>query len=162
MRYLKITSPDVENGIGCRVTLWIPGCRRNCLGCHTPWTHEYNQGEEFTTQTLDELCSILDKPYISGLTISGGDPLMQDETVLTELLDLIKTIRVKYPNKNIWIYTGYTIDEIMNLPLQLEIIKNCNYAVTGPFIKDLRDTTLAFRGSSNQEIINIDLNKFHF
>ena len=162
MRYLKITSPDVENGTGCRVTLWIPGCGRNCPGCHTPWTHEYNQGEHFTTETFNYLCSILDKPYISGLTISGGDPLMQDETVLTELLDLVKAIREKYSDKNIWIYTGYTFDEILNLPLQLEIVKNCNYAVVGPFIQDLKDTTLAFRGSSNQEIINVDLNKFHF
>ena len=159
MKYLKITSPDIENGTGCRVTLWIPGCGRNCLDCHTPWTHDYNQGEEFTNEAFKYLCSILDKPYISGLTISGGDPLMQSDDVLNELLDLIKTIKRLYPNKNIWIYTGYTLEELS--VLQKEVVKHCDYAVIGPYMKELRDTTLAFRGSSNQEIINIELNKFH-
>lgn len=162
MRYLKITSPDIENGKGCRVTLWIPGCSRNCPGCHTPWTHAYNQGEEFTGETFKYLCSILDKPYIAGLTISGGDPLMQSDDILKELAVILERIRKRYPEKNIWIYTGYTLDEVLEHPMKTEVLKLCDYAVVGPFIQQLRDTTLAFRGSSNQEIINVNLNKFHF
>jgi anaerobic ribonucleoside-triphosphate reductase activating protein len=162
MRYLKITSPDIENGKGCRVTLWIPGCNRNCPGCHTPWTHAYNQGEEFTSETFNELCRILGKPYISGLTVSGGDPLMQSDKILKELAVILERIRKRFPTKDIWIYTGYTLDEVLENKAQTEVLKLCDYAVVGPFIQELRDTTLAFRGSSNQEIININLNKFHF
>ena len=151
MNYLQITYPDIENGTGCRVTLWIPGCCRNCPGCHTPWTHAYNQGEEFTKETFNYLCSILDKPYIAGLTISGGDPLMQSNDILKELMLLIKQIRKMFPDKNIWIYTGYELNELTGL--QKEIVDCCDYVVTGPFVQNLRDTTLAFRGSSNQKII---------
>lgn len=162
MRYLSITSPDIENGKGCRVTLWIPGCSRNCSGCHTPWTHAYNQGEEFTGETFKYLCSILDKEYIAGLTISGGDPLLQSDDILQELAVILERIRKRYPDKNIWIYTGYTLDEILELPMQTKVLKLCDYAVVGPFIQSLRDTTLPFRGSSNQEIIDINLNKNKF
>lgn len=162
MRYLTITSPDIENGKGCRVTLWIPGCNRNCPGCHTPWTHAYNQGKEFTSETFNELCNILDKPYISGLTISGGDPLMQSDKILKELAVILERIRKRFPAKDIWIYTGYTLNEVLENKAQTEVLKLCDYAVVGPFIQELRDTTLAFRGSSNQEIININLNKFNF
>ena len=107
MKYLKITSPDIENGPGCRVTLWIPGCCRKCPGCHTPWTHDYNIGNEFTTEDFDNLCQILEKPYIAGLTISGGDPLLQSEETLIDLCQLAHDIKERFPNKPIWIYTGY-------------------------------------------------------
>lgn len=154
MRYLKITSPDIENGIGCRATLWIPGCAHNCPGCHTPWTHNYNQGDEFTTDTFDELISILDKDYIAGLTISGGDPLMQSDEVLTDLLQLVFDVKEKFPNKTIWIYTGYYKKELKNI--QLDILKYTDVLVDGPFIEKLKDTTIPFRGSTNQRIIRIN------
>lgn len=150
MKYLKITSPDINNGTGCRVTLWIPGCKRNCPGCHNQWTHDYNQGLEFTQETFDELCEILDKKYIKGLTISGGDPLMQSEEVLIDLLQLVNDIKEKYPTKDIWLYTGYYKKELIGI--QEEILKYIDVLVDGPFVVDLKDTTLAFRGSSNQTI----------
>ena len=105
MKYLNITSPDIENGPGCRVTLWIPGCNHKCPGCYNAWTADYNQGEEFTQESFKELCNILDKPYIKGLTISGGDPLMQDDQTLIDLCQLVFDIKNKYPSKDIWLYT---------------------------------------------------------
>ena len=86
MKYLKITSPDIENGPGCRVTLWIPGCTHKCPGCHNAWTADYNQGKVFDEDAYNELKSILDKPYIKGLTISGGDPMDQDDQTLIDLI----------------------------------------------------------------------------
>lgn len=154
MKYLNITSPDIENGIGCRVTLWIPGCGHNCPGCHNAWTANYNQGNEFTQDTFKELCDILDKPYIKGLTISGGDPLMQDEQTLIDLCQLVFDIKNLYPTKDIWLYTGFYKDELKGL--QLDILKYIDTLVDGPFELDKRDTTLPFRGSSNQNIIYLD------
>ena len=154
MKYLMITSPDIENGIGCRVTLWIPGCDHNCPGCHNAWTANYNQGNEFTQYTFKELCDILDKPYIKGLTISGGDPLMQDDQTLIDLCQLVFDIKNLYPTKDIWLYTGFYKDELQGL--QLDILKYIDTLVDGPFELDKRDTTLPFRGSSNQNIIYLD------
>lgn len=157
MRYLAITSPDIENGPGCRVTLWIPGCAHHCPECHTPWTHDYNQGKEFTIDEFDKICELLDKDYIAGLTISGGDPLMQSDETLIDLCQLVYDIKERYPHKPIWVYTGYYLSELKGL--QLDVLKYCDVLVEGPFEIDKRDTTLPFRGSSNQRIIN--LNNYH-
>lgn len=153
MKYLNITSPDIENGPGCRVTLWIPGCTHRCPGCHNAWTANYNQGQEFTQDTYEELCSILDKPYIKGLTISGGDPLDQNDEVLTDLCQLVFDIKEKFPYKDIWLYTGYMIEQLKDM--QLDILHYVDVLVDGPFIQDWKDTTLPFRGSLNQRIIDL-------
>ena len=153
MKYLKITSPDIENGPGCRVTLWIPGCTHKCPGCHNAWTADYNQGKEFTIDSFEEICSILDKPYIKGLTISGGDPLDQNDEVLADLCQLVFDIKEKFPDKDIWLYTGYMIEQLKGL--QLDVLHYVDVLVDGPFIQDWKDTTLPFRGSTNQRIINL-------
>ena len=153
MKYLKITSPDIENGPGCRVTLWIPGCTHKCPGCHNAWTADYNQGKEFTIDSFEEICSILDKPYIKGLTISGGDPLDQNDEVLADLCQLVFDIKEKFPDKDIWLYTGYMIEQLKEL--QLDVLRYVDVLVDGPFIQDWKDTTLPFRGSWNQRIIDL-------
>ena len=154
MKYLKITSPDIENGPGCRVTLWIPGCTHKCPGCHNSWTADYNIGMEFTQDDFDGLCKILSKPYIKGLTISGGDPLDQNDEVLVDLCQLVFDIKEKFPDKDIWLYTGYTIEQLKEL--QLDVLRYVDVLVDGPFELNKRDTTLPFRGSSNQNIIYVD------
>lgn len=156
MKYLKITSPDIENGPGCRVTLWIPGCTHKCPGCHNAWTADYNQGHEFTQDTYEELCSILDKPYIKGLTISGGDPMDQDDQTLIDLMQLCFDISLDYPTKDIWLYTGYYKDDLKDK--QIELLNYIDVLVDGPFEIAKRDITLPFRGSSNQRIINMPNN----
>ena len=150
MKYLAITHPDIENGPGCRVTLWIPGCGHRCPGCHNPWTHDYDQGMDFTQLDFEGLCQLLEKDYIAGLTISGGDPLMQSDNVLIDLCQLTHDIKERYPHKDVWVYTGYYLDELNDL--QLDVLKYCDVVVEGPFEIDKRDTTLPFRGSTNQKI----------
>ena len=158
MRYLKITGPDVNNGPGCRITLWIPGCGHKCKGCHNEWTHMYNQGSDFTEGTYRELIDKLSKPYIAGLTISGGDPLYQSNNVLADLYEWITRIRTDLPDKTIWLYTGFKFEDLQGI--QMEIVQKCDVVVDGPYIEELRDTTLEFRGSSNQRIIHIGKNNY--
>lgn len=150
MRYIDITYPDVNNGEGCRVTLWISGCRHNCKGCHNPHTHDYTAGKVFTEDTYKELSEILSKSYIKGLTLSGGDPLCQSQKILNELFNLVKRIKSDFPDKDIWVYTGYYKEYLKGK--QLEILKYCDVLVDGPYVEELRDITLQFRGSSNQKI----------
>lgn len=154
MRYLTITGPDVNNGPGCRITLWIPGCGHKCKGCHNEWTHRYNQGADFTEDTYRELVERLAPSYITGLTISGGDPLHQSNNVLADLYEWITRIRTDLPDKTIWLYTGFKFEDLQGI--QMEIAQKCDVIVDGPFIEELEDLSLEFRGSSNQRIIYIN------
>lgn len=151
MRYLKITSPDTNNGRGFRVTLWIPGCSHNCPGCHNKWTHDYNAGREIDESVYDDLINRLNQPYIKGLTLSGGDPLDQNEQVLKELSELIDRIKNDIPDIDIWLYTGFIYENLQGL--QKDIADKCDVIVDGPYIESQRDISLAFRGSKNQRII---------
>ena len=151
MKYLKITSPDINNGTCCRVTLWLPGCTHKCPGCHNAWTADYNIGKDFDDKAKCEIYNILNKSYISGITISGGDPLDQNETILEELKLFLCELKEKYPTKSIWIYTGYKYNDLNTN--QLAVLAYCDVLVDGPYIRELNDPSLAFRGSSNQDII---------
>ena len=153
MKYLNITSPDINNGTGCRVTVWVSGCSHRCKGCHNPQTWDYNQG---MADIWDELSARLSKPYIKGVTFSGGDPLSQTDKSLEELSALITRIRTEFPDKDIWLYTGDIYEEALKTPLKREIIEKCDVLVDGPYLFYLRDVSLAFRGSSNQRVIFIN------
>jgi anaerobic ribonucleoside-triphosphate reductase activating protein len=153
MKYLKITGPDVNNGDGCRITLWLPGCTHKCPGCHNAHTHDYNQGFEFNESTFEELVERLNKSHIRGLTISGGDPLDQSNEVLDDLYSLLYRLRNRLPEKDIWLYTGFYIDKLG--PKQIDVVDMCDVVVDGPYIASKRDVTLPFRGSENQTIIKI-------
>lgn len=156
MNYIKITAPDLENGEGCRVTLWIAGCAHHCKGCHNPETWNYKQGNDiFSEKCLNDIEYYLNKPYIDGLTISGGDPLSQSESDLKILETFINQIKIFNPNKTIWIYAGDTWDDILMDPYKKAIIELCDVIVEGPYIEFKRNTSLAFRGSENQRIIDI-------
>ena len=155
MRVVNITYPDVNNGLGFRVTLWVAGCNHHCRGCHNPETWKYKQGKSLRSVRKD-LFSKLDKSYISGLTVSGGDPLAQSKASLIELYFLLKRIRKKFPNKNIWIYSGYTYEEILQDKFKKLVLSQCDVLVDGPYKYALRDLSLPFRGSSNQRIIYLN------
>ena len=166
LHILDITAPDINNGLGCRVTLWVSGCKHKCKGCHNKWTWKYNQGrcfETFRREIFEELANWLDKPYISGLTLSGGDPLCQNDDALQEIITIINWFKQRYPQKNIWLYTGYTIDEIYESDNKLikEITNLCDVIVDGPYIESQRDISgTPFRGSKNQNLIyNMNANK---
>ena len=149
MKYLNITDCDIANGLGVRVTLYVSGCSHCCLQCHNPESWNPSNGVDFTSETLDQLIKLLKRPYIDGLTLSGGDPLFMKNRDTIE--KICKKVKEECPDKNIWLYTGYKYEDIQYLPL----LNNVDYIVDGKFNFVLRDITLAFRGSSNQRIVDI-------
>ena len=110
MYYTDIYKTDTTNGVGVRVVLWTSGCSHHCKDCHNPQTWSPTNGYPFTSETVEEIISSLDKNYIDGITLSGGDPLFKGN--LNDILALVKTIRKRLPSKTIWIYSGFTWEEI--------------------------------------------------
>lgn len=149
MNYCGIYRCDCCNGIGFRTVLFVSGCNHQCKNCQNPKTWDKNYGKEFTDETLNILIEQLQKPYIDGLTLSGGDPLFPDNR--EEVLRICKTIKTIFSNKTIWLYTGYKYEEVRDL----EIMKYIDIIVDGQFIEEQQDLSLAFRGSSNQNIIDV-------
>lgn len=167
MNYHNITYPDMNNGDGLRVVLWLSGCSHHCYNCQNPQTWDANSGIPFDESAKKELFRELEKDYISGLTLSGGDPL--HESNLDGVLDLVNEIRLLFPNKSIYIYSGYTWNQVMSpvitddfnpardelLRKRKEIVKQCDVMVDGVYIDSQRDITLKWRGSSNQRVIDV-------
>lgn len=162
LRIIDITAPDINNGTGIRVTLWVAGCTHKCKGCHNSWTWNYNQGKYFTAEQddiLHKLANWLERDYVDGITFSGGDPLDQDNDGLCELYNIIKWVRNNFPKKTIWVYTGYTKEEIDNSNnyMRQKIVESIDVLVDGPYIEELRDIAhCPFRGSTNQRILYIN------
>ena len=151
MKYSEITYPDVNNGEGCRVTLFVSGCSHRCKGCHNHETWNFNFGKDFNDEVKNRLFDIVSKPYIKGLTLSGGDPLDSYDDVL----ELVKEFRNRFgETKDIWVYTGYVIDDLLKLNKD-EILEYIDVLVDGEYIEEQRDVSLAFRGSKNQRIIRL-------
>lgn len=154
MKYHNISKDDMRNGDGLRVVLWLSGCDHRCKGCQNPITWNFNDGLEFDLNAKQEIFEQLDKNYISGITFSGGDPLHDNN--LKDVLFLIKEIRNKYPTKTIWLYTGYTYNDLLHLyPDKYEIVNLCDVLVDGKFIQELADIKYHWAGSTNQNIINV-------
>lgn len=190
MNYLRIDKEDVCNGEGLRVVLWLSGCSHKCKGCQNPQTWDADSGIPFNESTKEELFRELDKDYISGLTLTGGDPLF--ESNLDDVLELVTEVNKRYnttqyidennqnnhnilntnadkirlssPHKTIWIYSGYTWEEIldeeynfleMHDTLRQTIIAQCNVFVDGQYKESQRDITLPYRGSKNQRLIDV-------
>ena len=164
MNYEKIDKCSVSNGLGVRTVLWVSGCDIHCHNCHNQSTWDFNSGIPFTEETMQELLYDLSKPYIKGCTLSGGHPLAPQN--LSEVYKIVKRVKMVFPDKDIWIYTGYTWEQIIkmdksyedyevNSPSPLDIVKLCDILVDGAYVDELRDISLAFKGSSNQRIIDI-------
>ena len=151
MNYLQIEKASVANGPGVRVVLWVAGCKIHCRGCQNPESWDFYAGNPFDETAKYELFQALDKPYIRGLTISGGNPLDRPY----EIFRLVTEIKTKFPNKDIWLYSGYTYDEILSSRERFKALMGVDVLVDGPYIEEQRDITLAFRGSKNQRIIDI-------
>ena len=152
MHYGKIKKTDIANGPGVRVSLFVSGCRNHCKGCFQPETWDFNYGQEYDgVNTVNEIIESLSPNYISGLSILGGDPIEREN--ISEVVTLCNLVKRLYPDKTIWLYTGYKYEDIAEMyPNILEVI---DVMVDGPFIEDLKDISLVFRGSSNQRIINV-------
>ena len=153
MNYEKIDKCSVSNGAGVRTVLWVSGCDIRCRNCHNPQTWDFNSGIPFTEETMQELLYDLSKPYIKGLTLSGGHPL--DPHNAPKVLEIVKRVKMVFPNKDIWIYTGYVWEDIIKSNTLKEILKYTDVLVDGAYVDELRDISLPFRGSSNQRIIDV-------
>ena len=166
MNYLSITPCDIANGQGVRTVLWVSGCSLHCPGCHNPESHDRCAGKPFGDGAKKELFDALSKPYIKGLTLSGGHPL--EDYNLEDLYLLLVDVKKNFPDKDIWLYTGLTLqytdfstlsrgiapcDVIHNY--RYSILNLCDVVIDGPFIQEQRDITLQFRGSTNQRIIDV-------
>lgn len=149
MNYHNITTDDMLNGDGLRTVLWVSGCNHHCKNCQNPQTWDRNSGIPFKADTVFEICDQLDKPYISGITWTGGDPLFPDSREIVCATSAL--IKECYPTKTQWLYTGYKWEEIKNLP----IMECLDVVVDGQYEDDKRDVTLKWRGSSNQRVIDV-------
>ena len=153
MNYIKVTKNDIANGIGIGCVLWVSGCDIHCKNCHNQSTEDFNAGQPFTEDTMQEILLTLTKPYISRLSLSGGPPL--DPYNAPKSLEIVKRVKMVFPNKDIWIYSGYEWENIIKDETLREILKYTDVLVDGAYVDELRDISLAFRGSSNQRIIDV-------
>ncbi len=149
MRYHNITKDDMLNGDGLRVVLWVSGCSHCCKGCQNPITWDVNGGLLFDDAAKQEIFDQLDKPYISGITFSGGDPLHSANRM--DVRTLMAEIKEKYPDKTIWLYTGDVWENVMHYPM----MRYVDVLVDGEFMIEKRDVKLMWKGSSNQRVIDV-------
>lgn len=155
MYYSDIKYPDVANGLGVRVSLFVSGCRRHCPECFNKEAQDFKYGKPFTDKQITFIESKLQLPQVRGLSLLGGEPMELENVV--ELMPLCKYYKTQYPDKDIWCYTGYTIEELLNRNniATKEILKYIDILVDGDFQIDKKSLSLKFRGSSNQRIIDV-------
>lgn len=158
MNYASIKNVDIANGPGVRVSLFVSGCPHRCDGCFNPEAWDFTYGSEFTEKICDEVLALLRPDYVCGISLLGGEPLAPENQADVALL--LRRIKMDYPDKSVWVYTGYLFEdliagEIGNANVVDEIMGYVDVLVDGPFIKSQKDLTIAFRGSSNQRLIDV-------
>lgn len=149
MNYAEIKKVDISNGPGVRVSLFVSGCRNHCKGCFNPETWDFDYGRPFTRATEDEIIEALRPSWIQGLSILGGEPTEEENAAV--LIPFLKRVRAVLPDKDIWLYSGYTYEALRDK----EILTLADVLVDGPFLLEQKDAGLAFRGSRNQRIIDL-------
>lgn len=148
MNYADIKKVDIANGVGCRVSLWVSGCKIRCPGCHNECAWDFSYGERFTKETEDYILELLKPKYINGLSVLGGEPLDQDDS----LVKFLHRVKREMPNKTIWLYTGYVV---LGFTGYIDILDFVDVVVDGPFLEEKKVVDLKFRGSTNQRIIDV-------
>ena len=150
MRYNKIRKMDISNGPGVRVSIFMQGCTFNCKNCFNPETHDFNSGKEFNDEVINRVLELCDNENIKGLSILGGEPMhpknIDGTTKLTEMF------KKRFPNKDIWIWTGFLFDRDLK---DKDVLKNIDVLVDGQYVEELHNPTLKWRGSSNQRVIDV-------
>lgn len=163
MNYLKIEKCSIENGLGVRVVLWVSGCSIHCPGCHNQETWDFDAGRPFDANAMEKLFEFAGRKWIKGITLTGGHPLEENEDQLRAVANLLCLFRDKFDDKDVWLYTGRTLSDSDFAPSPPGIHRNwtstvlslCDVVVDGPYVESERDITLAFRGSRNQRIIDV-------
>lgn len=168
MRYAQIRSMDISNGEGVGVSLFVQGCPFHCKNCFNSDTWDFNGGKEWTEETKNKFMELINRPYIKRVSFLGGECLAEQN--LDEVLKLVQEIRISFPEKTIWLYTGYTWEqlvysrmpsgvgkekEFLNWNRRNEIISNIDICIDGEYVDNLKDLTLKWRGSKNQRVIDV-------
>lgn len=154
MYYSEIKKTDVANCIGIGVSLFVSGCRNHCKGCFNPETWNFKFGKKFTDETIEEILEACDKPYISTLTLLGGDPMEKENR--KKVLKLCKEFRKKFgDSKKLWLYTGYYFEDLLQNEDTSAIMTHLDVMVDSPFILEKKVVDLKLRGSTNQRIIDM-------
>ena len=160
MYYGDIKNCDIANGVGVRVTLFVSGCRNRCEGCFQPQTWDFCYGQPFTRETEDKILEMMKPSYIKGLTLLGGEPFEPENQ--KDLLPFVKRVKEVYPDKNIWGFTGYTLEKLLEdgshprCEVTDELLSFIDILVDGRFEKDKKNLMLKFRGSENQRLIDMN------
>ena len=149
MNYVKIRDFDISNGPGISVTLFCSGCIHNCQGCHNPGTHSFSAGKPFTEETVQLILDLCKPSYISHLVLTGGDPVHPKNW--PTIKELARRFKKVYPNKTVWLWTGYLIEDVFEDLVDSKI----DVVVDGRFVEELKDLRLRYRGSSNQRVIDL-------
>ena len=160
MKYAEIKFNDIANGEGVRTSLFVSGCRHHCKNCFNAVTWDFEYGKEFTPETEEQILESVEPFWINGLSILGGEPFEPENQAA--LLSLLEKFHKRYPDKNVWCYTGFTFEEITGAQksraftdISEKLLKNIDILVDGKYVDELRDIRLRFRGSSNQRIIDV-------
>lgn len=159
MNYCNVKNCDIANGVGVRVSLFVSGCRNRCKNCFQPETWDFNYGKPFDEQTEEKLIKMLAPSYINGLTVLGGEPMEPENQ--RALLPFLKKVKAAYPQKTIWLYTGFTLEELRSPDCRAhteyteEILKLLSVLVDGRFVEKKKNISLRFRGSENQRLIDV-------
>ena len=159
MNYAEIKYCDIANGTGCRTVLFVSGCRNACKGCFQPQTWDFGYGEPFDEKVQKEVLDSLAPDYITGITLIGGEPFEPENQ--KELVPFMRKVVAQYPNKNVWAFTGYIYDKDLvaggrrHTEDTDELLSMIDVLVDGPFVEELKDITLKFRGSSNQRVLDL-------
>ena len=149
MRYNKIRKMDIADGPGVRVSIFLQGCTFNCKNCFNPETHDFKGGQEFTDETIEEVLNLCDKEFITGLSILGGEPM--HPLNIKGTIKLAKAFKQRYPEKTIWSWSGFLIDNIVDK----EILNYLDVLVDGQYVDELHNPTLKWCGSENQRVIDV-------
>ena len=153
MNYMEIKYNNIGNGVGVRTSLFVSGCSHRCKGCFNYEAWDKHSGQPYTEEIEKQILDSLSKPWVAGLTLLGGEPMMPYN--VTALIHLCQQVREVCPEKTIWVYSGWTFEQLLEMPEQLELLKLCDVLVDGKFDIDLFSPKLYFRGSSNQRIIKV-------
>lgn len=144
MNYCGLNKNDIANGEGVRVSLFVSGCRNHCKGCHNPEAWDFDYGQPFTKETENEIMKALRPSWIQGLSVLGGEPCEEENKKV--LIPFLKKVRSTFPEKDIWLYSGYTYEKLCDD----EILRYVDVLVDGAFLLEQKDISLAFRGSRNK------------
>ena len=149
MHYSKIRQLDIANGPGCRVSIFVSGCEHHCQGCFNPETWSFSHGQRFSDETIEALFACAEPAHVSGLSILGGEPLHPNNR--DEVLNLVRKFKDTYPNKTVWLWTGYLWEDVADYLVDSGV----DVVIDGKFVEELKDFRLKYCGSKNQRIINV-------